>query len=50
MVLMIFYDFATDTVQRFPAERIAPVKRQKLENGPVMPVMAPVIDVIGFLV
>lgn len=36
------------TVQGYPAERIAPVKRQKIDEGPVLPVMAPAIDVNWF--
>lgn len=38
-------DFFTSTVQGYPAERAPPVKRQKVDDGPVMPVMAPAIHV-----
>lgn len=41
----ISYDFATGTVQRYPAERIAPVKRHKNDDGPIMFVPTPALDV-----
>lgn len=37
-------DFAMATVQRYPSERIAPVKRRKVDVGPVVPVMARATD------
>lgn len=41
----IAYDLATDTVQVYPAEKNAPVKRQKVDDGSVVPAMAPSVDV-----
>lgn len=39
------YDFATGISQCYPAERIAPVERQTVDDGPTVPVMTPAIDV-----
>lgn len=39
------YDIATGTVQDHPAEKIPPVKRQKIDDRPFVPVMAPAVDV-----
>lgn len=41
----LLYDFATRTVQGNSAERIAPVKRQKVDDGPVVPEAAPTVDI-----
>lgn len=41
----LVYDFATDTVQGFPVEKIAPVKRHKVDDGPMVHVVGPVVDV-----
>lgn len=40
----VAYDIATDTVQGYPAKQIAPLKLQKVSEGPVVPVMAPAVD------
>lgn len=39
------YDFASSTEQGYRAEKIAPVKRQNIDDGPVVPVIAPAVDV-----
>lgn len=41
----IVYDFATDTLHCYPAERLASRKCQKFADGPVLPVLAPAVDV-----
>lgn len=41
----VFYCFDMSTVQGYPAERIAVVKRQKVDDGPVVPIMTPAVDV-----
>lgn len=40
------YDSAKNIMHDYPAERIAPVKRQKIDDDPVVPVLAPTVDVI----
>lgn len=39
------YDFNLSTVHGFPAKSYTPVKRQKVDESPVVPVMSPYIDV-----
>lgn len=41
----VAYNFAMGTLQGYPAVRIAPVWRQKVYYGPVVPVVAPSVDV-----
>lgn len=41
----VFYKFSTGTVHGFPTERVAPVKLQKVNKGPVVPVNAPSINI-----
>lgn len=38
------YKFATGTVQRYLAGRHVPVKRKNVNNGPMVPELAPVVD------
>lgn len=40
-----YYCFATGIVHGYPAVNIAPVKRQKVDDGPFMAVMSPYIGV-----
>lgn len=40
------YDIATGTVEGYLPERIAPVRRQKIDTGPVVPFTSLVIDAI----
>lgn len=40
----ISYNFSTGTVQCYPAEKIPPVKRQKVDDNVAVPVMVPAID------
>lgn len=44
----VFFIFATRTVQVYNRKRTALVKRQKADDGPVVPVIVPAI-VINFL-
>lgn len=44
-VISHFSDFATGTVQRYWDERITPGKREKVESGLIVPVVALAIDV-----
>lgn len=39
------YDFASDTLQGYQAEEIAPVERQKVNDDPVLPESATAVDV-----
>lgn len=41
----VAYNFATATVQGYPPEKIAPIKRQKVGDGRLLPVMTPAVDV-----
>lgn len=41
----VVYDSTSATMQCYPAERTARVKRQKSNDGPVMPALEPCIDV-----
>lgn len=41
----IAYDFATGALPGYPAERLAPVKQEKTDTGPIMPILAPVVVV-----
>lgn len=43
------YDLGTDTVQSYSAERLAPRKRLKVGDGPVVLVLAPAVDVSRLL-
>lgn len=38
-------NFATGTIQGYPAEKIPTGKRQKIDHGPVVPVIAHAVDV-----
>lgn len=40
------YDVDADTVHGYPSEKRVPVKRQKFDQGPVLPVLVPVVDTI----
>lgn len=40
----VLHDFTTDTGQGYPAEKIGPVKPQKVHDGPVVLVMVSVVD------
>lgn len=37
-------EFATATVQAYPAEKIAPVRRKEVDDGSVVPFMVPTVD------
>lgn len=37
------YNFGTATMQGYPAERIAPVKCRKVDDGAVVPELAPAV-------
>lgn len=41
----VAFDFSMTAVRAYPAERLAPFKRQKTDDDPVFPVLLPVIDV-----
>lgn len=41
----VAYSLATGAMCSFPAERPAQVKRQKVDNGPMMPLLTPWVDV-----
>lgn len=43
-VKFLAYDFAKSTVRGYPAERIAPVKRQNVHDGPVVLILALAVD------
>lgn len=43
-----FYNLSTGTMKGYSAERIAQVKRQKVGDRPVTPVMAPAVNVNWF--
>lgn len=38
------YDYATGSVQSYPDEKNALVKRQKVHNSPMVPVIVPAVD------
>lgn len=46
---LVAYNLAMGTVCGYPAERLAPVKRQKIGDGPLMLVLPPAAEVNWFL-